>query len=218
MNKYFIIALAITTAILTCLLAFESTFFDRSFYKSEFKRLGIYEREGTFLPDNMTEAVLLFDENKIPNLNLSYLTPAEISHMEDVKYRIRFAINVRRMLVGLWLILMGFLAWKSKNPFRDIGRVYKAAGITALLFVAVIGIASLFFEPLFDLFHVVLFPQGNYLFPYPSALLRVYTFQLHYDVFFTTLIKVLFAAVVLFLLGAFIIRSSDKKLKTRRGS
>src|SRR3989344_5748501 len=200
MNKYFIIALAITTTILTCLLAFESTFFDRSFYKSEFKRLGIYEREGTFLPDNMTEAVLLFDENKIPNLNLSYLTPAEISHMEDVKYRIRFAINVRRMLVGLWLILMGFLAWKSKNPFRDI------------------GIASLFFEPLFDLFHVVLFPQGNYLFPYPSALLRVYTFQLHYDVFFTTLIKVLFAAVVLFLLGAFIIRSSDKKLKTRRGS
>jgi len=216
MNKYFIIALAITTAILTCLLAFESTFFDRSFYKSEFKRLGIYEKEGTFLPDNMTEAVLLFDENKIPNLNLSYLTPAEISHMEDVKYRIR--LNVRRMLVVLWLILMGFLAWKSKTTFRDIGRVYKAAGITALLFVAIVGVASLFFEPLFDLFHVVLFPQGNYLFPYPSALLRVYTFQLHYDVFFTTLIKVLFAAVVLFLLGIIIIRSTEKKLKTRRGS
>ncbi|MEK6967070.1 MAG: DUF1461 domain-containing protein [Nanoarchaeota archaeon] len=216
MSKALIISLAIVTAILSCFLAFESTLFDRSFFKSEFKNLGIYEREGDFLPDNMSETVLLFYENKIPELNLSYLTPSETSHMVDVKNIVRSAINLKRILVVLWLILMVLLAFKGgKNVLKDIGKVYRAAGIAALLIVALLGVGALFFSPFFSLFHKVFFPQGNYLFPYDSTLLLIFTFQLQFNFFKTTIIKVLLSGCVMFLIGKFIIHFSEKKVKTR---
>lgn len=202
-----IIAIAIATVAIACIMSFESTLFDRSFYKGEFKKLGIYESEGNFLPDNMTETVLLFYENKIPDLNLSYMTPAETSHMKGVKTRVRYAINIRRLLIGIWLVLVGLLLWRG-NIANSLGRAYQASGIIMFIVIAVFGLIGLFFDQFFSVFHEVVFPEGNYLFPASSVLLRVYTFQLQFDVFLVTIFKSLLVGIVLLLIGKMLIAIS----------
>ena len=54
-------------------------------------------------------------------------------------------------------------------------RLARDAALVAVAAVAVIGVAAaLAFDSLFLLFHEVFFPQGNFLFPASSNLLRLY--------------------------------------------
>ncbi len=211
MGKGIIWGFAVITVLITVLLAFESTLFDRSFFKGEFTRLGVYAKEGNQMPDNVTESTLRFYENKDPALNVSYLDANEISHLVDVKARVRAAIGFRRILTALWMLAIGLIIILAKDKaLKAVGDAYRASGIAVLAFVALLGVASLFFQPLFSLFHEVFFPQGNYLFSENSALLRVFTLQLQFDVFLVSIFKVALAGAVMFIIG-FVLRRLDGK-------
>jgi hypothetical protein len=98
-------------------------------------------------------------------------TADETAHMTDVRAVFRGA----EYAAALALFVLVFRVQRARRGGGSL-RLVRAGAVTAAGIVTVIGIAAaLAFDPLFLLFHDVLFPQGNFLFdPSTSNLIRLY--------------------------------------------
>ena len=102
----------------------------------------------------------------------SLWTDDEVSHMKDV----RRVFDVAKLMVpvGLFVILVRLQRARVRGP-REMWRLVRDGALWSLGLVAVIGaVAVVAFEPLFLAFHYLFFPQGNFLFPPTSNLIRLY--------------------------------------------
>jgi integral membrane protein (TIGR01906 family) len=101
----------------------------------------------------------------------SLFTSDERSHMADV----RAVFHGAEVGAVLAFFVAGFRIARARSQGYAL-RLVRAGSLIAAGIVAVIGVAAaVAFEPLFLLFHDVLFPQGNFLFdPATSNLLRLY--------------------------------------------
>ncbi len=105
-------------------------------------------------------------------VTVDFFTPDEQAHMADV----------RRAFIGFELAAMvgaGALAVVVASAARRSRRaglmLLRDAAIAAGIGTALVAVAAAFaFDPLFLLFHEVLFPQGNFLFGSESNLLALY--------------------------------------------
>lgn len=94
--------------------------------------------------------------------DLSFLTEKEFSHMQDVKF-------LTNMLLVVFII--GVFTLKK----IDFGMRERYAGYGLLGLVALVGgLGAGGFDALWMKFHVVFFPQGNWMFPYDSILITLY--------------------------------------------
>ena len=100
----------------------------------------------------------------------SLFTADERSHMADVR-------SVFRGAEVLAILSLGVVAFRFRRAHAD-GRALRLARDGALLavgLVAIVGVlAVVAFDQLFLLFHELFFPQGNFLFPPDSNLIRLY--------------------------------------------
>ena len=96
----------------------------------------------------ITSFLILDDQTRI-----SFLTPNELSHMQDVKHLIDIAF-------GLLLISLLFFSVDKKTLL--------VASILPAIFLVLIFFD---FTTIFEIFHQILFPQGNYTFSYSSILI-----------------------------------------------
>ena len=94
-------------------------------------------------------------------------TSLEVSHMGDVK---RVIMNVERVfwgVMGILLLLAGYLYRRERLLLA-----LKYGGITAIIGMIVILLwAMIEFNSLFRVFHLLLFPQGNWQFGSDSLLI-----------------------------------------------
>lgn len=100
-------------------------------------------------------------------------TDAEYSHMADV----RRVFDVAKLLVPLSLVLIIVQLQRAlARGSRDLWSLVRTGSLVAGGVVAIVGvIAVVAFELVFLAFHLVVFPQGNFLFdPAVSNLVRVY--------------------------------------------
>jgi integral membrane protein (TIGR01906 family) len=106
-----------------------------------------------------------------------FLSPAEQSHMQDVR-RLFFLstmllIACVGIITGTLAVFAYFRMWPNIEEL--ISRSFRATGWTLLAICFVLGLASLLnFEKLWILFHVIVFPQGNWMFSQDSALITLY--------------------------------------------
>ncbi|MBI2112781.1 DUF1461 domain-containing protein [Candidatus Woesearchaeota archaeon] len=124
-------------------------------------------------------------------LNFNY-TSAELSHLNDVK-------KVMRMVDFFFyfslIVIILMLTYYRKEKEELVTLLYYG-GITTLVTLGSIFILSLlFFNQLFTLFHLLFFPQGNWIFPVDSLLIQ--TFPLD---FFIGISKMIFILGLLFAL------------------
>ena len=106
------------------------------------------------------------DEPEIKNY-----TEAEILHLEDV----RAVMNkIDYLFYGL-LLLNIFLLSCFRNRKLELLKWLKAGSIIAIISAVAIFLAILFgFNYFFTLFHYLFFPQGNWLFPADSLLIKTF--------------------------------------------
>ena len=125
-------------------------------------------------------------------LSLSY-TENELEHLQDVKTVMKITNYV--FLISWLLVSCTILYyWKDK---KKIIMLFKTGSFITLTSAAVILLLTLTsFNGLFTGFHYLFFPQGNWLFPADSLLIR--TFPLD---FFTKMSISIFVLIV-FLSGA----------------
>jgi len=129
-------------------------------------------------------------ENKLNiNLMLNY-TSAESSHLNDVKKVMRM-VNFFFYFSLIVIILMLTYYRKEKE---ELVKLLYYGGITTLVALGSIFILSLlFFNQAFTIFHLLFFPQGNWIFPIDSLLIQ--TFPLD---FFIGISKMIFIFGLLF--------------------
>jgi uncharacterized membrane protein len=90
--------------------------------------------------------------------------------MADVRNVFRGAETVAVLAVGV----AAFRVLRARRRGESLGLVRDGALFAAGL-VAIVGVAAaVAFEPLFLLFHRLFFPQGSFLFPPESNLIRLY--------------------------------------------
>lgn len=111
---------------------------------------------------------------------LEYFTPDERAHMADVRQV--FVGAQLAALVGLVaaILLLTRAATRSRAAVLVLARDAAITAGTTTLVVAVAAATA--FDPLFLLFHEILFPQGNFLFGPESNLLALYPDQYWYGV------------------------------------
>lgn len=96
-------------------------------------------------------------------------TPAEVGHLADVGRM----LEITRLVAAIaWAVVIGI-------GVRAPALMGRAAGATLALFGALAGLVvaayALFgFEKVGIVFHTVVFPQGNWMFPWNSLIIRLY--------------------------------------------
>jgi integral membrane protein (TIGR01906 family) len=109
--------------------------------------------------------------------DLDFLTAAERSHMTDVKrlFDIAFILYIFGLGIIIGTITV-FAAQKLWLRFDEmLARSLRAVGWTLIGLCALGGAAALLdFTRFWALFHALLFPQGNWAFPYDSVLITLY--------------------------------------------
>lgn len=105
-------------------------------------------------------------------------TDAEQRHMDDVR-SVFIAAQIAAVLATLLLLWLAVRAWRRGT----LAWLVRAAAVSALVTVAVVGIvAAVAFDAAFMLFHMIFFPQGNFLFAPGSNLLALYPESYFYGV------------------------------------
>jgi integral membrane protein (TIGR01906 family) len=171
----------------------------------------LFSYHSTLLFYSKTEAqsnALAFVNGASNNLSLNY-TAAEISHLEDVQGVIsgeRFVF----FLSYLGVLLIFGTRMKDK-PF--VKKLLKSGGTVTLVFMVIVLLFSfLSFDQLFSLFHQIFFPQGNWLFPPDSFLIKTFPIDFFVKVSLFIFIQTLILAS--FLIGAgFLIKDGHAKQK-----
>ena len=124
----------------------------------------------------------------------------EKSHMADVRKLVLFEEFVFIALL-IWFFI---LAYKRKINLNQ----FKKAALIVFLIALLSLISSLFFNRFFELFHLIVFPQGNWQFSSNSLMIQVYQ-QPFFQEFFVRVIMVTFIFSSLLVL---LIKSIEKKL------
>ena len=163
--------------------------------------LTLYEKNGVFNSIDKEDAIILTNElikflkNGEPfkafNLknNVAFFTADEISHLNDVRILFKKIFTVYYISVGLSIIFIVLLFEKKiKNYFKNISLVFLIPSLIIVFFLIVLYFAGQNFIPLFDKFHTIFFPQGNYAFPENSTLITLLPLGFFYD-FFIKLVK-----------------------------
>lgn len=124
-------------------------------------------------------------------------TSAETSHLEDVK-KVMKGANIVFFTALIALLFLGFYLYKL-NELGD-GLFYGGvASLVAISFFGLIGVLS--FDYLFEAFHRVFFPQGNWMFAADSLIITLFLAEFFAAAAGKILIFVLLLSAVFMLVG-----------------
>ena len=138
------------------------------------------------LSEGQEDWVDFFDTGDIPE---GY-TEDEVSHMQDVRSVMQFVNNT---FFGLLLVVTLILTHYKKRK-DEIRKLIRYGGVSTLAFSGVFLLFSwISFSFLFEYFHKIFFPQGNWQFSFDSLLIQ--TFPL--DFFISISTKILGLTILL---------------------
>lgn len=197
--------------------------FNINYYLSLYEKNGVFEFVDRQDAIRLTEGLIGFLKDKedfkpfILKNNLSYFTTDEISHLGDVRILFNKIFLTYYICLGLTLIFIAVLFEKNiKNYLKNISVLLMLPSAILISLLLTLYFFGQNFLPLFDKFHLIFFPQGNFAFPEDSTLITLLPLNFFND-FFTRLVtsSLLFAAVLI-ITGAVIFIISKKFLKDRK--
>jgi integral membrane protein (TIGR01906 family) len=157
------------------------------------ERTRLAEATMTFLNSNQgVESLMQLNDSK----GQTVYTPSEIAHLQDVKNVIQIASMVWFVICGLSI---AFLIWMlvNKSWAQIRHSFFWGAVLTILLMIAVVVFMILSFNTLFEKFHAIFFPQGNWTFSATSSLIRLFPLTLWVNVFILMTAYALLVSILL---------------------
>ena len=154
------------------------------------------------------DTIFMLEEQTFPDSDELLFTPNEVSHMFDVKVRTNL---IRRLGIVLAIIVVGgvtyLLRWQPTERTAYIS--IRNGGIATIAILAFFGVAiGLFWEWFFTTFHEVLFPAGNWAFPYSSSLIRLFPDEFWFDVGVVIVGGTFVLGVFVAIIGHFLVRNA----------
>jgi len=184
--------IALLIALFIILGSFNFFLYSTCFHGSLIKR---YSDNPDYLEidKNVTKYITGFNND----LNVDF-DENEKSHMADVKRLIIF-----EQLLFIFLVVWLFVLIKK----RKINYSHLKKSALIIILIAVISLISLlFFDRFFELFHLILFPQGNWQFNASSLMIQTYQ-QSFFQEFF---VRVIVVAFIFLLLLIFLIKIIER--------
>ena len=176
--------------------------------------LALYEKNGVYNYINKEDALKLtgqlfdfFKENKefkpfLLKNNLPYFTQNEISHLEDVRVLFNKIFLAYYICLGLTIISIAALIEKNKKRFlKSISILLIIPSAILIFLLLLLYLFGQNFLPLFDKFHTIFFPQGNFAFPEDSTLITLLPLGFFTDFFEKLVISAAIISFVLIITG-----------------
>ncbi len=128
--------------------------------------------------------------------------PEEISHLNDVR---KLLVRIFILYCGsvILFVIMTFLLIEKniKNFIRNLGIIFIISSSFMLLFIIILYFLGQNFPVLFENFHQIFFPQGNYAFPEGSLIITLFPSGFFYNFFIRLIICSSLLSIVLLVLG-----------------
>jgi integral membrane protein (TIGR01906 family) len=138
----------------------------------------------------------------------------EISHMEDVRKVIKNFFYIFSGSTAVFIILLILLVSMDKNKnLRKIGFLFFWSSLIVLLIIILLFFMGNNFPSLFDNFHRLFFPQGNYIFSEGSLLITMFPFGFFYQFFIRLIISISVIAAFLLITGTILFLAQGKMEK-----
>jgi integral membrane protein (TIGR01906 family) len=188
--------------------------FDVGSYTSEYSKNGVYPK----LSDNTTQAVAMagdITKNIMDyfrgRAELQYFTEDEKSHMSDVRHLLDLMRIIYYSAIAVSIALFIYLYITLKNDsgvfIRILAKSLLYSSIACIAFLAIVLIMCVFyFDATFTLFHLIFFPQGNWMFASSSLLITLFPEQFFMDMSLRIFIYAMFQSIIFFGIGFWINR------------
>lgn len=126
----------------------------------------------------------------------------EVSHMKDVRELLTNIFTLFMISLALFTALFLMTIFLNRNnSLTRTGLVFIWSSSAALFLYILLLILSINFSSLFDNFHLVFFPQGNYMFPEGSLLITMFPFGFFYQFFIRLGVSSSAIAVFMLIIG-----------------
>ena len=224
-NTFKKIAIVLCSIFLSIIILFAPLryyLYKSSFYNTLYKKNGVYEILDKNDVKILTESVFNYFKYGKPfeyfNLKngFEYFTNNEISHLNDVRillFRITLTFNISIALFIIFIFLL--IEKKYLNFLKNISIIFTASSSFILSFILVLYLFGKNFWILFEKFHLLFFPQGNWAFPEGSLLITIFPFGFFYDFFVKLILTSFIISIVLLLIGAISLIYLNLKLKRK---
>ncbi len=175
-----------------------------NFYNSLFVKNGVYEVLDKSDVKKLTENVYDYFKYKRDfeafelKGNIKFFNETEISHLDDVRILLKKLLTVFYVSIALFAMLTILLI--EKKPKRFLKNISLSALISSAVLICLFIILYFLgnnFWALFEKFHYIFFPQGNWAFPEGSLIITIFPFGFFYDFFFKLITVSLIIAGVL---------------------
>ena len=190
--------------------------------------LGLYEKNGVYASIEKEDAVRLtedlfgfFRENKefkpftLKN-DLPYFTAGEISHLEDVRILFNKIFLAYYICLGLAVLsVIGLIEKNSKKFLKNISLLLILPSAILIFFLLLLFLFSQNFLPLFDKFHYIFFPQGNFAFPEDSTLITLLPLGFFNDFFERLVISAVIISCISIISGVLLSIALKKYFKKK---
>lgn len=186
------VLLTITFILSIYLTSAEYVVYSQDFYKKEFVKNKVYEKIND--ADRISKELIGFykNNNKIPEI----FDESEKSHLNDVKDLINKGEILLRMLSLVNILLLSFILFKKENELSKIMILSSISGM-----IVIIPFIFLNFSGLFNRFHLIFFPQGNWQFSVNSSLIQLFPEAFFYDAAANILIIAAITFIIIMVFG-----------------
>jgi integral membrane protein (TIGR01906 family) len=146
---------------------------------------------------------------------LLWFKPDEISHLYDVRNLITKILIAYYAGVFLFVVTFVMIAERNIKKFiKSLAIIFTSAPALIIIFIVLIYCMGKNFPVLFDKFHKIFFPGGNYIFAENSLIISIFPYGFFYD-FFIRLIGSSAALSAIFLFTGAVFGCIAKALKNK---
>ncbi|MCJ7472314.1 MAG: DUF1461 domain-containing protein [Actinobacteria bacterium] len=203
--------------------------FNIDFYDRLYDQNGVYEKLDKDGVLGMTKEIFSFFKYQdeldgqiryadVSRSSVAFFTENEISHMVDVRnliFKILLLFYGSLLVLIVLLILLLILERKHARRLRGTGLVFVISSSAVLFIFIILYILSMNFSHLFDNFHLIFFPQGNFMFDSNSLLITLFPFNFFYQYFTRLVISSIVLSFIFLFIGIFLLnihKISQKRL------
>jgi hypothetical protein len=167
-------------------------------------------------PMDYNTSVRLIDESESKAVNFE---DNEVRHLKDVRELLLKIFILYCAAVLLFIVTTFFIIKLNSGTYlKDISMVFVISSGTVFFFILLLYLMGNNFPFLFDGFHRLFFPQGNYLFSSGSLIITIFPFGFFYDFFLRIILSsavlsaiIIAAGIILMTVYRFKIYSTSRR-------
>ena len=195
-----------------------------SFYDKLYENNRVYQVLDSNDVDRITKDIFAFFKKNEPleafklYSNAVYFDYDQVSHLDDVRILLEKILLTLYAAISLFIFFMLVLFFIKRNFsgfLKSLSKVFIISSSFMLVFLLILYFLGNNFWLLFERFHFIFFPQGNWAFPEGSLIITIFPFGFFYDFFFRLLFSSFVIAIILIIsgmVGIIIIKKTRKRI------